>query len=237
MTTLDDLTGRVISVSERTNAMLDSMFALMSRFYEAEKEAFEREIDKAQWIIIMQDSTGRNCGFLPLGMKNIYFSGKNIRVLYSGNFIMPPEFWKSSEIPRALGKFIIDMISAEPGVTFYWFYHLTCIKSYCFLRVLFCDFFPRFDKATPAMFSDILSTIGQNIFGESYRPESGTVHFTNPFSPKKNLLESIPDRTPDLNCTYFRKKNPGYAKGVELACIAPLRMDNLQPLIRRTVAE
>ena len=62
-------------------------------------------------------------------------------------------------------------------------------------------------------------------FGGSYQPENGLIRFSEPKGfVKGRLAAPCNEAVRDPEVQFFLEKNPDYGEGVELACIAEIRV-------------
>ncbi len=230
-----ELKGRVINISDISSEMAGDMFVLMDRYFTVDRKAFEADLSKKEWVIILEDPDGRLRGFTSLALLKTTLDSKPVQALYSGDTIIDRDSWGSIELPRVWGRFMLDAISKAGKTPIFWFLLSSGYKTYRFLPVFFTEFFPRHDRPTPGEIRHLLDHIGKKIYGSFFKSVSGTVHLPNPTPLREGIADVSTARLSDPHVKFFVEKNPNYIRGVELACIAPLKIENLRPFIRRTL--
>lgn len=229
------LTGRVIPASERTPELLDDMFELMDRYFFVDRASFEADLGKKDWIILLEDEKRRLHGFTSLTLIKTRFEGSQVQALYSGDTIIDRQCWGSLELPRVWGKFMLEAIRQAEGTPLYWFLLSSGYKTYRFLPVFFKDYFPRYDGELPTQMGKLLNHLGTSRFGGAFDAKTGLVTLSHPTPLKGGVAEVNRERLKDPVVEYFVQRNPDHQKGIELACLAPLNIENLRPFIRRTL--
>lgn len=230
-----ELRGSVLPAAARDAALEGEMFGLMDRYFLADRTCFEQDLARKDWHILLRDPAGILRGFTSLAHRRTELDGRTVEFLYSGDTIIQREFWGSLELPRVWGRFMLDRIAAAGEVPLYWFLLSSGYKTYRFLPVFFREFFPRHDRETPAEPAKLLAHFCRLLFSDGFDPVTGTVVMASPTPLREGIAEITPERLADPHISFFVRHNPDHAKGVELACIAPLTVDNLRPFIRRAL--
>ncbi len=229
------LRGRVVETREIPLDTRESMFSLMDRHYIANRKVFLNDLSEKDWAILLEDEGGTLQGFTSLKEIRMAVGGAWFRALYSGDTIIEKRYWGSLELPKVWGRFMLTRIEAEPEIPLYWFLISSGYKTYRFLPVFFKEFYPRFDAPIPAGFNTIRNELGGRLFGDRYDPETGIIRLAHP-TPLREGVADVPDeRRLDPHINFFLRSNPDWSDGAELACIAHLHIDNLQPFIRRVL--
>ncbi|HOY66008.1 MAG TPA: hypothetical protein PLP29_03915 [Candidatus Ozemobacteraceae bacterium] len=229
------LTGKVVPVAELDAGLRSAMFDLMSEAYVVKRESFLADLAAKDWAILLHDATGALRGFTSLALMRTEIEGRAIRALFSGDTIIRPDFWGSLELPRVWGRFMLRMIEEARDEELYWFLISSGYKTYRFLPVFFKEYFPRHDRPTPPDLQNILDRLGTLRFGQRYQPDRGIIRLAEPTPLRAGIADLQDERLQDPDVAFFVARNPGHAAGEELACLAPLRSDNLKPFIRRAL--
>jgi len=124
-------------------------------------------------------------------------------------------------------------LTAEPGIPLYWFLITKGYRTYRYLPVFFRDFFPHYERETPAELQVLLDGFARQKLGRAYDAGSGLVRFPETHGQLAEDLAGVPPhRAKDPHVHFFLRRNPQYAKGVELACITEISHENIQPFAR-----
>ena len=139
-------------------------------------------------------------------------------------------------MPHVWGRLALSVIDDFPGQPLYWFLISKGYKTYRFLPLFFREFFPRHDRSTPAEAQAIIDGLAESKWPHGYDPAAGLIRAT---SSKDRLRPGIADvtgaRLCDPHVRYFLDRNPGYAQGDELCCLAPLSRENFTPAAWRVI--
>jgi hypothetical protein len=234
------LTGRLVRVSDVTGEQRDAMFALMERYYDNVKRAnFEADLDEKQWIIQVHDAqTGMLCGFSTQMLLDVEVQGRPIKALFSGDTIVARDYWGDNTLAQVGGRLALSLMDAFPEAELYWFLISKGYKTYRFLPVFFHEFYPRPETATPAWAKAILDALGRFKYPTSYDPGTGVVQ-ASPATDR--LRDGIADitlqRMRDPAVRFFVARNPGFARGDELCCVAALTRANFTPAAYRVLGQ
>ena len=119
----------------------------------------------------------------------------------------------------------------------HWFLISKGYRTYRFLPVFFNRFFPVFSVPTPPESQRLLDVVASTRFGPAYDPASGLVRFGGRHDRLRPGMNDIPERVGrDPHVRFFLQRNPGYAIGDELACVADIAHSNLNDRARRVIA-
>jgi len=227
------LIGRVVEVGNIDAALRDEMFALMHSFYFAEKAAFFKDLSEKTNVVLLEDQSGRLQGFTSVTIFHLEVANRLVKILFSGDTIVHPDFWGSLELPRVWGRFMFETLQNCVDIPLYWFLISSGYKTYRFLPTYFKDFYPRHDADTPKEFQDILQTAALKLFGKNFNPATGIIKLSHPTPMRAEVGAVSNEKMQNPHVAFFVDKNPGYISGDELACITHLHKDNFKPFVNR----
>src|SRR5262249_22324445 len=115
----------------------------------------------------------------------------------------------------------------------YWLLLTSGFRTYRFLPVFWSEFYPRFDRETPAETSSRLTRLASERFGARYLPDLGIVRFESPQTLRPGLADVPARKHGDPHVAFFLARNPGWAKGDELVCLTEIAPKNLTAAGRR----
>ncbi len=233
------LTGRLESISDLTSQQRADMLALMDRYYaNITVMQFAHDLKEKQWVITLSDpQSGRLCGFSTQMVMHTECQGKPIHALFSGDTIIAPEYWGDVALSHVWGNLALALIDQYAGDgELYWFLISKGYKTYRFLPLFFHIFYPRYDVPTPVHIRDVIECLAKEKYAVAFRADQGIIVADD----KKDCLRSgiaeiTPERLHDPHVRYFLKRNPGYARGDELCCVAPLTRENFTPAAYRVI--
>jgi hypothetical protein len=232
-------TSRETAVATRPAALSagdrEAMFALLDHHFEGVTAAqFARDLDEKDWVLRLFDA-GVLVGFTTLQVYASQQAGRRISVAYSGDTIVAPEAWGSSALARGWGALVWRLRAAEPASPWYWLLLSSGFRTYRFLPVFCREFWPRHDEATPPHARQLLVALARERFGASFDAAAGIVRFAAP-QRLRGALALVPEgKAHDPHVAFFVERNPAYAAGDELVCLAELHDDNLTAAGRRMV--
>lgn len=229
----------VVPANDISPALAAQMLSLMQRHYDnVEREGFEQDLAAKDHVILLHEaSTGRLCGFSTLQVYD-YDAGERIRVAFSGDTIIAPEHWGSIQLPLAFGHTLLSELDAQPNVPLYWLLTSKGFRTYRFLPVFFHRFAPHFDQRDVRL-NTLLTTVATAQFGDRFDADAGVLRAdaaAQRLSAGLIADERAAERK-DPHIAYFLARNPGYADGDELVCLAPFERDNLSSFVRRRLVQ
>lgn len=226
------LTGTIVDVRKLDASLKDSMLELMQKFYYADEKSFLNDLANKDRVILLSDSSQKIQGFTSAKIFNLDWP-EPVKIIFSGDTIIHPDFWGTLELPRTWGQFMLDTIAESASHRLFWFLISSGFRTYRFLPAYFNEFYPRFDGETPEEFRKILNAAAIQLFGESFNSETGIIKLSNPTPLKEIIAPPNDERRKNPHINFFLSKNPGYVDGDELACITELSLNNIKPFVKR----
>jgi hypothetical protein len=154
--------------------------------------------------------------------------------VFSGDTGIESGFWGGQDLVRAWASFMGEVLAHEPGRRLYWFLISKGYRTYLYLPLFFREFYPRCANPTPPAEQRILDAFATAKFRELYDRATGLISFPRSHGHLTGELAVIPPhRRDDEHVRFFLARNPHYARGTELACLARISPDNLNPFGRR----
>jgi hypothetical protein len=232
------LAARIVPLTQLDLGEREAMFALMARHYDnLHLEVFLADLAEKDWIILLDDpADGSLQGFSTQVLLDVQLDGRRVGVLFSGDTIVDSEHWGSTALAIAWGKLAFAVMEECGHGELYWFLASKGFRTYRYLPVYFHEFYPRFDRPTPADMQAVIDAVGAGRYPDRYDPASGIILAVDSSDRLRAGLAGVPeDRARDPHVEYFLRRNPGYARGDELCCLAPLRPDNFSPAARKLI--
>ena len=213
-------------------AQREEMFALLARHFEGvTRGQFERDLAEKNWVVEIRRD-GRLLGFSTLLVAEENFDGGALTAIYSGDTIVAPEAWGSPALARTWIAAVNHLRAAAPDRPCHWLLLTSGFRTYRFLPVFWREFFPRHDAPTPTHARRLLDHLAGTRYGAGYDAARGIVRFPDP-----QRLRALPAaRTNDAHVAFFHARNPGHARGDELACLTEISAANLTAAGRRMIA-
>jgi len=218
-----------------SNSQRNEMYALLASYFEGvTKERFERDLSEKNWVVGIRRES-RLVGFSTLLVREVQHDGRSVTAVYSGDTIVAPEAWGSTALARLWIAAVNEIRARFAAQPCYWLLLTSGFRTYRFLPVFWRVFFPRHDTPTPADAQKLLSELARTQYGASYDAAAGIVRFAEP-QQLRGPLGIVPlGRKADAHIAFFLARNPGHARGDELACLTEISDANLTPAGRRMV--
>lgn len=220
-------------------ARREEVFALFARCYDCvEASAFEKDLDQKTSIILLTDEADDVVGFSTQQVYEWNFAGERIRVLYSGDTVIDPACWGTQELARAWCNVAARAMQGPPALRTFWFLISKGCRTYLYLPLFFRDFIPSGSlDATPG-WKELLDELAYAKFGTHYNAQSGLIRFPTSRGQLTPELATIPPgRQDDPYVKYFLERNPDFANGAELACLAEISLENTRGIGRRWLSQ
>lgn len=218
------------------------MFALMDRcFAGVIRDRFEADLAEKQWIILLEKAATETapatlCGFSTQMLLTVQAGDRPVTALFSGDTIIAPEHWGDAALSHVWGNLALALIDEHQGRELYWFLISKGYKTYRFLPVFFHSFYPRRNLPTPNAMRQVIDALAHAKFPGKYDAASGLIRAD---ASKDRLRAGVADVTPerlrDPDIQFFVQTNPGYSRGDELCCLAPLTRENFTPAAYRVI--
>jgi hypothetical protein len=122
---------------------------------------------------------------------------------------------------------------ADPASNWYWFMVCKGFRTYRYFPVHFHRFWPSPDAPLPLFEKQVLDTLATIRFGRHYDPETCVITCPSDYRLKPGVGDILPEKSKNRFVHFFDVSNPGWVNGAELACITPIRLDNIKPALRR----
>ncbi|MCE5231383.1 hypothetical protein LLG95_17545 [bacterium] len=222
------LTSSITALARISADDRERMFGLHGRYFSnARHDVFDRDLSGKDWIIILRDGA-EIVGFSTLQLIPLRALGADRIFLFSGDTIVDREHWRDSHLAGCFGHFMLRLIAEHPGAPLHWFLISKGYRTYRFLPVFFNRFYPVHTGAAVPGDLELLHAIAAHKFGDAYDAARGLVRLNGRGDRLRPEMCRIPEgRRLDPHVHFFLARNPAYAQGDELACIAEISRANL----------
>lgn len=224
-----DLEGVLIATEYLERNNIKEMYTLFSKHYDnTSLEIFKRDLSNKNWIIALREIESKRIrGFSTLAFYEFEYQNRKIGVAFSGDTIIQKEYWGSTVFPKSWLRNVLELAKNYPQPT-YWFLISSGYRTYKTLPVLFKNYYPRHDRATPSKEIDLMNMLAKHRFGADYQNATGIVTLSSGSTPLKSGVATINSKKLDNPyIKYFVDRNPGHSNGDELVCLTELHRDNL----------
>jgi hypothetical protein len=209
----------------------DEIWALIQRFYVAEREYVEELIRHHGSIALYRAADdARLVGLTALDVYPTEFEGRKVAVIFTSHVMLEEAFRGHNLLQRLGWRTFLRTRLRYPFHTIYWFFDSFGYKSYLLLPRNFRDFWPRRDREMPAWERGLMNHLAVQMYRDAWQPDLGIVRRTGHkrLRPETAPLQADYDRDPDL--AFYARANPGHAEGDMLVCLCPLTFMNLVTL-------
>jgi hypothetical protein len=226
-----ELRATTVRVKKIKRPEIERMYELFSEYYENHNlQSFEHDLYEKNHVILLKDKhDGRLQGFSTLLRVPLKKSGKKVIGVYSGDTVINKEYWGSGVLGIEFLKYLWKLKMKRPGTAVYWFLISKGFKTYLLMAKNFSTHYPNIEQETPPEYRVLMNDFYSTKFGKHYNEDTGLITYEGKSCA---LKEHVADITPELmkqpKIAFFQEKNPHWAKGHELACIA--KMTVMMPL-------
>lgn len=224
------LVARTVPVASLNDATRSAAFALFAATYDnAVRERFERDLSEKQHVILLHDrDSGALKGFSTVLVREIQGRSGPATLVFSGDTVIDRQYWGQKRLQMAFLRLLVTLKLRTPGRPMYWFLLSKGYRTYLLLANAFPHAVPRSDGDDDDALRAILDRVATERFGAEYDSSSGVVRYA---TPHERVREGIAPVTPDAlahpSVRFFVARNPEHASGVELACLADVRLRDL----------
>ncbi len=200
----------------------NAMWDLFSSYYDAVcREKFDGDLaGKSHAFLLRAKADGSVQGFSTIATFERTVQGRKVVGVFSGDTIVARAHWSQTALQRAFFVYVMEVKLRNPRVPVYWFLISKGYKTYLLLARNFPEYWPRWDRATPAWQAAVLDDFARERFGQAWRPEQGLLKFEQCEGRLKGGVAQIDDRARRLpEVRFFEARNPGHAQGDELCCL------------------
>lgn len=222
------LTGTLRFVSSLTEGDKARMYDIMVRHYAGvDKELFLRDMSEKDGVILVKGEDGAIQGFSTYLFMRTCYRGDQIAALFSGGTIIEKESWGSPALFRAFGKLLYEFMEGNHGAKTYWFLITKGFRTYLLLPLFFRRFYPRYDAETPPYEKGLIEHLANLKYKGFFDADRGIIT-ADSYYLKEDLADIPAARLRDPHVAFFLRKNPGYVRGEELACVCEISPESFR---------
>lgn len=224
------LAARVQPVATLTVDDRRTMFGVMEAHYDCLAwDRFSADLDAKDSVILLL-ADGRIVGFSTL--KEVLLrprdGGRGHRAVFSGDTVLERAYWGQKTLPRAFFGHLLRLKLRRPFQPLWWLLISKGYKTYLLMTNNFHTHWPRYERPTPAVPQRVMHLAYDTLFGDAYHPERGVVGFERSLGQLKPGVADASDALASQHprVAFFRERNPNWARGEELACVARFTLVN-----------
>ncbi len=227
-----------VTITSRTDLAetdIRAMVALHRRYFTGvQEDSFRQDLAEKDWVILLRDA-GRLAGFSTQKLIPLTVQERSCQFLFSGDTVVDQPYWNQPGLAGGWGHLALELADRHGSQNVYWFLICKGFRTYRFLPTFFRQYYPPANGGDDRL-RPLLNAIAEARHGMEYNATSGIIH---PARARDRLADDwatiAPHRVDDPHIAFFLAANPGWRKGDELACIAPISRDNLNALGQRVI--
>lgn len=172
-------------------------------------------------FLVRRERDDEIVGFSTLGIVEFTHEGRPARGLFSGDTIIEKAYWGSRTLQTAFARKLLAEALRHPFMRQYWLLISKGYKTYLLLTRNFPIYYPDRRTEHPG-----LKALVEHYCELLYPGRLDRQAMVLDFGPQANCLKAevadIDDtlRQGDPDIAFFERRNPGWARGHELPCIA-----------------
>lgn len=233
------LRGSVVPAGGLSAGDVRGLFGLYAAHYDAaDPERFRADLAEKDYVILLRDAeSGLTRGFSTQKVLRRESGGRPVRALFSGDTIIDPSYWGEQELVKAWSRFAGRLLASDES-PLWWLLISKGHRTYLYLPLFFGDYIPRHDAPPSQAGKRLLDMFASEKFGDAFDPAAGLLRFPESLGQLKPRLAEVPTgRQDDPRVRFFLKRNPGYARGEELVCLARISPENMRGAAGRALRE
>jgi hypothetical protein len=208
-----------------------AMTALLhEHFVGVTRDLLEADLCDKSHAVLLFDRDDELAGFSTFALYAAHGPNRHpATVVCSGDTIVATRARKSSLLASAWVRAVHELHAQSDRDDLYWLLITSGYRTYRFLPVFVKDFYPAAEQPPSPEMRACLDRLAQERWAEQYDPATGIVRLTHA-QPLRSDLSAVPEaRRRDPHIAHFLRRNPGHARGDELASLARLNVENLTP--------
>ena len=225
------LAARIIKVGHLTGEQIDQMWRLFAQGYDGvNRDQFAHDLAAKQAVFYGLDSgDGSFQGFSTFELYEHICNGNRVKVIFCGDTMVQPDYWGQTAMHSAFARVVALERLRQPFAPLYWFLTAMGYRTYMIMARNFPQrYWPRYDVPTPPWIQALIGSLAFERYGAAWDELGGVIRFAKPqgalaghVAPITAEIRSIPE------VDFLVRKNPEYAQGVELACVAEITIRDL----------
>lgn len=217
----------------------DELYRLYARHYAATELArFVEDLCGKNWVVTLRHGE-RVVGFSTLALrKHVTRAGGALLELFSGDTVIDRDFWGSQALSTAFARLAGRLAREHAPLPLYWLLISKGYRTWRYLPLFAREYWPNPFGPTPPASQALLDELATARFAAAYDAASGVVRFAESqghLQPELATVRADLAERPEIR--FFLERNPRYAQGDELVCLARLTPANLRgPVLRAFLA-
>ncbi|MCP5155255.1 MAG: hypothetical protein H6983_13885 [Ectothiorhodospiraceae bacterium] len=212
-----------------------AMHRLYHRYYAgADRARFEADLAAKHWALVLREPSGAVRGFSTFHVGEERVDDTPVRVVFSGDTVVDHRWWGQQALAFAWLRATGQLWAEAPERPLLWLLIVKGHRTYRYLGTFARTHVPHWTQPPDPWLRHALDVLAARRFGDAYDRERGVVAFGRSHGhlrPGWAWPDARERARPDV--AFFLRRNPGFTRGEELACVTRLAPDNLRPLARR----
>lgn len=219
------LTGRTVTVRDLDEATRRTAYALFAAAYEgADLPRFLADLNEKQHVILMRDKETQELkGFSTVSVRIEETERGKAIVVFSGDTVIDHNYWGQKELHKQFSMLMLRLQILNPLRPVYWFLVSKGYKTYLTLVNTCPVSIPRYERPDDPRMRRLLDRLAAARFGVAYQVSNGIAVNVAHERVRAGLSPIDESALANSHVRYFVQRNPGHARGDELACLALLR--------------
>lgn len=195
-----------------------------------------QSIEERERVAIYWDASDDLVALVTLDMRHETFRGHQVVSIYTGNTWIHPKWRGKNIVQRLAFRSYAETMIRWPRARKFWFFGSNSYKSYLVMARNLREFWPTHRRSTPSWETDYIRHLAQQIYHTDVEPGRLVYDPDAARSFSEDETTVPPKLADDPDVLFFVDRNPKFARGAKLMCLAPLTMSNWASVARRAAA-
>ncbi len=199
------------------------MHAIFETYYDhGPIDTFMRDLTKKDGVFLVRRKKDQGIvGFSTLGIYHFEHEGRRVKGLFSGDTIIEKAYWGSRTLQTAFARKLLIEALKRPFSKQYWLLISKGYKTYLLLARNFPTYYPD-HRQEHAGLKDLVVNYCEQLYPGHLDQERMVLTFGEQANCLKEEVAPITEalRQADPAIDFFAQRNPQWAQGHELPCVA-----------------
>lgn len=208
-----------------------ALWDIYSQSFDAELARFDAALDRAGEVLRFHDgSTDELVGMTLVSAFDEEHEGRPFRVVTTSAVCIDRRYRGLSAIQTSGLWWLARERLRAPRAEMFWFFDTFSFASYRLLPNNLEVYWPRPDRAIPSWEAGVIDKLCARQAGDAWDPGRGIIRAQGRRLRPGAVDAVVPSAGADAR--FFLERNPLYAEGERLPCLAPLTFENARSIIR-----
>ncbi len=221
---------RYVKVNDIKIHEILAMHGLFERYYDfGPLDTFIRDLSRKDGAFIVRRKDNEQIvGFSTMAIFDIPHGGKTVKGMFSGDTVLEKAYWGTRAVHTAYLVKLLKEALKRPFQQQYWTLISKGYKTYMVMARNLPEFYPNRQGEQPEL-KALVESYCEVLFPGKLNRASMVLDFGDESNCLKGTVadinEPLRQREPDI--AFFERCNPGWDRGHELPCIAPIGLKTL----------